>query len=171
MLSWPIQLAILPAIYAWGVFLEWALHRYLFHGIGKSRDSRLSFHFHDHHRACRQHDGGDPAFEASIFSWNAYGREALGLTLLCVLHLPMVLVMPISYLGIIAFGVNYHRVHRRCHIDTEWGWKHAPWHMAHHMNRGDKNWCVTTDWLDRLVGTAQPLERRKNVRSNVQSNV
>ncbi len=162
MLSVTTQLMTLPAVYVWGVFLEWSIHRYVFHGLGKVRGSRFAFHYHDHHRACRQHDGADPAFGGSVLRWNAYGREVLGLSLLCALHLPLLAFSPLSYLGILAFGVNYHRVHRRCHVDPGWGWRRVPWHMLHHVGRCDGNWCVTTAWLDRVLGTIRPWDEARS---------
>ena len=152
--------ALVPVAYCWGVFLEWFIHRYFFHVLGRSRSSRLSFHFHDHHRACRRLEGKDPAFAGSIFSWNAYGREALGLTILVLLHLPLAFYSLPAYGMIIFFGVNYHRVHKKCHNDPEWCKKHAPWHWEHHMSPyGEYNWCVTTDWFDRLVGTRRKWDK------------
>jgi len=161
MLPPSLQLLTLPFVYAWGVSLEWFIHRYVFHGLGQSKGSRFAFHYHDHHRACRQHGGGDPAFEGSVLTWNAYGREALGLILLCALHLPLALLSPLSFAGIVAFGVHYHRAHRRSHLDPEWGWANVPWHMAHHTGRGDTNWCVTVNWFDRLMGTSHSWDRAR----------
>jgi len=158
MLPTSLQLLTLPLVYVWGVFLEWFIHRYVFHGLGKSRDSRFAFHYHDHHRACRKLAGADPAFDGSLLRWNAYGREALGLSVLLLLQLPVLFVSPITFAGLVLFGVRYHRVHKRCHVDPEWGWANVPWHMAHHVGRGDGNWCVTTGWLDRLLGTQHPWE-------------
>jgi sterol desaturase/sphingolipid hydroxylase (fatty acid hydroxylase superfamily) len=52
---------------------------------------------------------------------------------------------------------RYRRVHRRAHIDPEWGRTHLPWHYDHHMGPNQhKNWGVTFEWFDRLRGTRVP---------------
>lgn len=39
-------------------------------------------------------------------------------------------------------------------MDLEWAKKHVPWHYDHHMGKNqDANWGVTTDWVDKLLGT------------------
>src|SRR5436309_2481134 len=39
------------AVFGYG---EWATHKYLLHGLGRDRSSRLSFHYHEHHQAVRR---------------------------------------------------------------------------------------------------------------------
>ena len=36
--------------YVYGGFLEWALHKYVLHGLGKNKKSIFSFHWHKHHK-------------------------------------------------------------------------------------------------------------------------
>lgn len=49
---------------------------------------------------------------------------------------------------------NYYRVHKRSHLDPEWGYKYLPWHYDHHMAPDqDKNWCVTFPLWDYVMGT------------------
>lgn len=150
----PIQLALVPLAWVYATFLEWAIHRYLFHALGRRRGSRFSFHYQDHHRACRREGGADEAFAGGVWAWNAYGREVFGLVLLVLIHAPLAPFAPLAFLVFAGCGVNYHRVHKRCHLDPEWCQEHARWHWDHHMApHADANWCVTSDWLDRLLGT------------------
>lgn len=45
-------------------------------------------------------------------------------------------------------------MHRRSHLEPEWGKKAIPWHYDHHMNTNqDANWCVTRPWFDYIMGT------------------
>ena len=51
-------------------------------------------------------------------------------------------------------AVNYFYVHRRSHLEPEWGRKRIPWHFDHHMNSNqDANWCVTRPCFDYIMGT------------------
>jgi len=60
-------------------------------------------------------------------------------------------------------------VHRKAHLDTEWGKKNLPWHYDHHMGKNQNaNWGVTTDWVDRLAGTRIKYLHKQNVSYFVQ---
>ena len=41
---------------------EWLIHKYVLHGLGKKKKSFFSFHWSEHHRACRKHDFFDPDY-------------------------------------------------------------------------------------------------------------
>ncbi len=52
---------------------------------------------------------------------------------------------------------NYYRVHKRSHQDPEWGRRHLPWHVDHHLGPDQNaNWCVTKPWFDYVMGTHKP---------------
>ena len=55
---------------------EWALHKYLLHGLGRDRTSRFAFHYHDHHQAVRRHGGYDPAYEGPVWSTTTPRRSS-----------------------------------------------------------------------------------------------
>lgn len=145
--------------YVYAVFLEWFVHKYIFHELGKRKGSRFRFHYADHHKATRRHDGGDPAFEGSVISWNAYGREFWFILLGILIHLPLLFIAPAFFIVSSLSGLNYHRMHRKSHLDPEWCKERMPWHWDHHM--GDReasnaNWCVTCEWFDKMMGTRVP---------------
>ena len=161
--------------YLYTVLLEWVVHRYIFHALGKRPGSRFRFHYADHHRATRRHDGSDPAFEGHAFNWNAHGREFWGIMIGIVLHTPLLLVAPAFFIVSSLCGLNYHRVHRKSHLDPAWCKEKLPWHWDHHM--GDReasnaNWCVTCEWFDRMMGTrvAATAEERAAI-ANLESRV
>jgi sterol desaturase/sphingolipid hydroxylase (fatty acid hydroxylase superfamily) len=134
---------------------EWAAHRYILHWSGmRKKDAFWRYHFHEHHHNARKHDMHDPAYHRSVFGNHAQGREALGLTLVGLAHLPLFPVAPF-YVGTVWWSLrHYHKVHKRAHMDTEWAKRHVPWHYDHHMGPNQHaNWGVTHDWFDRLVGT------------------
>jgi sterol desaturase/sphingolipid hydroxylase (fatty acid hydroxylase superfamily) len=158
---WAIVLGAASALLgrAYAAILEWVVHRYVFHGLGRRKGSRFAFHYVDHHRECRRQDGLDPAFAGRALAWNGYGREVVGLALLAVLHAPLLLVAPGFYLGALYGGWAYHRTHKRAHQDPAWCRDHLRHHWDHHMGdaqAAESNWGVSTAWVDRLLGTRVP---------------
>ena len=64
---------------------EWAMHKYVLHGLGKRKSSLWSFHWHEHHRSCRRNEHKDPGYSRSVFGWHGQGKEALALSIGAVL--------------------------------------------------------------------------------------
>src|SRR5258705_13224919 len=73
---------------------EWFLHRYMLHGLGRSRASFWSFHWHEHHREARRHDMFDPQYVRSVFTWSPQGKEALALAGAALVMAPFFPVAP-----------------------------------------------------------------------------
>ena len=48
---------ILGFVYA--SIVEWAVHKYLFHEVGKKKESRFSFHIREHHLNCLKNNNVD----------------------------------------------------------------------------------------------------------------
>jgi sterol desaturase/sphingolipid hydroxylase (fatty acid hydroxylase superfamily) len=143
----------IPIGWAYGHMLEWGLHKYVLHGMGKKRENFWSFHFHDHHRAARSNRMGDEIYEGHPFKWNPAGKELFGLALLGVAHLPLLPVAPLFVGTLAAGGLSYYRLHKRSHKDMEWARQKLPWHYDHHMGDQNANWGVRRDWVDRMMGT------------------
>ena len=125
--------------------LEWLIHKYLLHKLGKNRKNKFfSYHFYEHHRTSRN----------NLFYDSSSLKETLSLILLLVLHLPVIAFSFALFSGITTGALRYLYVHRRAHLEPEWCRKHYPWHYAHHMaTTQEMNWGVTTDKFDRLFGT------------------
>ncbi len=141
--------------------LEWTLHKYVLHGLGKKRSSFWAFHFHDHHRNARKHAFRDPDYERSLFGWHAQSKEALALLAGVATHLPLFPVAPFFTATTLYAAANYYRKHKRAHLDPEWGRTRLPWHWDHHMGRNpNMNWGVTRPWFDHILGTREPMEDR-----------
>lgn len=138
--------------------LEWGIHRWILHGLGRNPRNFFGFHWHEHHRASRKHGGRDPAYERPVYSSvNAQSKELLGMAAIGVLHAPLWPVAPWFSLGLLYSGVNYYRKHKKAHLDPDWAREHLPWHFDHHMGPDqDANWCVTRPWFDQLMGTRKP---------------
>lgn len=134
---------------------EWATHKYLLHGLGRDRESRLSFHYHDHHQAVRRNGGYDPAYEGPVWSTPTQAREAIGLALVALAHAPLFPIAPF-YTSTVWYCLwRYRRDHRHAHLDPEWARDHLPHHYDHHMGDQDKNFGVVWAWFDLLAKTRE----------------
>jgi len=174
--SYIIALLSIPLALLYANAAEWALHRYVLHGIGKNKASIWNFHWGEHHRNCRRHNHLDPTYERGLFGWHAQGKEALGITLLVALHLPLLPVAPAFVATLVYTALNYMHKHRRAHQDPQWARQHLRWHYDHHMGKNqDANWGVTRPWFDQLLGTRVPyafteLEMADLIRRGIPAN-
>ncbi|MDX1587803.1 MAG: hypothetical protein R3296_02605 [Oleiphilaceae bacterium] len=152
MIGFPIAL-----VFANG--FEWAAHKYILHGTPRPGQPRYSpvprsmkSHW-AHHKLVRTSGYQDEAYVEGLGHW----RTRNEVTSLLVLTAATSLVFPVApffTLGTYYAAGRYYYVHRRSHLDPEWGKQHIPWHYDHHMNSNqDANWCVTRPWFDYLMGT------------------
>ncbi|HHH11733.1 MAG TPA: hypothetical protein ENK23_06645 [Sorangium sp.] len=136
--------------------VEWAVHKYVLHGVGKKKSSYWSFHWNEHHRASRKHGFYDADYTRSPFGDHAQGKEVHGLLAISMGVVPLVRVAPSFCAGIWVSTAAYYAVHRKSHLDPAWARKYLPWHYDHHMAPDqDKNWCVTFPLFDYLLGTRE----------------
>lgn len=152
MLGFPIAL-----IFANG--FEWYAHKYLLHGVPRQGQPRYSpvpttmkSHW-AHHKLVRTQGYYDEGYVEGWSNWRTRNeiKSLLALTAGTTLLFP---VAPFFTLGTYYAAGRYFYVHRRSHIDPEWGKKAIPWHYDHHMNSNqDANWCVTRPWFDYIMGT------------------
>jgi sterol desaturase/sphingolipid hydroxylase (fatty acid hydroxylase superfamily) len=136
---------------------EWLIHKHVLHGLGRSKQSPWSFHWHEHHRNSRQGDPLDEAYERPLLGWHAQTKEALALGAAAAMHVPLFPVAPF-FTGAVWYSIwNYYRVHKKAHQDADWAKEHLPWHYDHHMGPNqDTNWCVSRPWFDHIMGTREP---------------
>lgn len=136
--------------------VEWVVHKYVLHGLGKQKGSLWRFHWAQHHRIARKSAMYDKTYQEPFWSWSARGKEIAGIGFLALLHVPMFWVSP-WFAGAVMFSSwNYLYRHRKAHVDIEWGKRHMPHHWDHHMGANqDANWCVSYPWFDLLVGTRE----------------
>ena len=119
MLGIPVALAV----FGYG---EWATHKYLLHGLGRDKKSRLSFHYHEHHQAVRRNGGYDPAYEGPVWSTPTQAREAIGLAIVALAHAPLFPIAPFYTATVWYCLYRYRRDHRRAHLDPRWARSTAP---------------------------------------------
>ncbi len=146
---------VLAAIYGNG--MEWVLHKYLFHEMGKKKSSPWSFHLHEHHRDVRRDSFVEKKYGTNIFSWSTIkDREFIALLALLVIHFPVAFLFPYFFIGITLHAMAYYLIHRKSHCDEEWAKKYVPWHWDHHMGPSESinaNWCVTFPLFDWIMNT------------------
>ena len=144
---------------------EWLIHKYVLHGMGRKKSSFWHFHWNEHHRESRKNGFIDPSYLRSVFGDHAQGREALGLFVAALAHVPLLPIAP-AFAGTVIFSTwDYYRKHKRAHDDPEWGKTHLPWHYDHHMGSNQHaNWCVTHPWFDELMGTRIPMTQEQRAK-------
>ncbi|MHA7854926.1 sterol desaturase family protein [Marinobacter shengliensis] len=152
MIGFPIAL-----IFANG--FEWYAHKYILHGTPRPGQPRYSpipksmkSHW-QHHKFVRTTDYQDDGYAEGLSNWRTRDEviSLLKLTAITSLAMP---VAPFFTLGTYYAAARYFYVHRRSHLEPEWGKKAIPWHYDHHMNTNqDANWCVTRPWFDYIMGT------------------
>jgi len=147
----------IPLGLLWANAGEWVTHKYILHGRGMKKGAPFSWHFHDHHQATRRNRGADPGYHRSLLGWHPQSKEVVGLIAAAALYVPLLPVAPF-FTGAVWWSLwNYHRVHKKAHVDPEWARQHLPWHYDHHMGPDQhKNWCVTKPWFDQIMGTRVP---------------
>jgi len=93
----------------------------------------------------------DPGYESVVSSW----FEIEALTIAAFIHFPVIFFFPASYLTLVISLVSYYLLHRKSHLNVEWGKKWMPWHYAHHMGPDqNKNWGVRLPIIDLLMRTS-----------------
>jgi len=148
--------------FLYAMLLEWLLHKYILHGLGKNKKSYWAFHWHSHHKTCRKNKNSDTNYKFP--AGTPVKKEIISLLLLTIIHIPLWYVSKIFYLTLVLCAIRYFYMHRKSHLNIKWGRKKMPWHYDHHMGTNqDANWGVTTDLIDLLMNTrAYYLPRRKD---------
>ena len=104
-----------------------------------------------HHKTSRKNDMYDPGYEDIVSSY----FELISLTIVSFIHIPVYFISPVLYGALLANMLHYYYVHRRSHIDTEWGKKNLPWHYAHHTGKNQNiNWGIRSPVVDKILGTS-----------------
>ncbi len=136
----------------YGNFVEWFVHKYLFHGLGKNKNSIFAFHLREHHIKSRNDNFLDSKFTK---------REVLGIIGLLLLHMPAYFYISTSfYIATVLYGLAFLIVHKLLHAFPKVAKKHFWWHWNHHMHNQNKSWGVVAPLTDLIAGT---LEERQNI--------
>ena len=129
-----------------GCLVEYLVHRYLFHGLGKKKDSIFAYHLRDHHLVSRKNDFIDNKLSA---------HEAIGVVFLVALHVPALFLSAYLFAGIAVYAFLFVVLHNTMHKTPGLAKKYFWWHWNHHMKNQNKSWNVVLPIFDLLTGTLQ----------------
>ena len=133
----------------WSHFYEYIAHRYVLHGKNNFKEA-FKHHFSTHHSSSRKNDMYDSDYD-SLTSLNF---EIIALFFSLLAHIPIAIFFPYAYITLAVCTVTYYLIHRKSHIDTEWGKKWLPWHYDHHMGKNQHvNWGVRLPIFDYLFSS------------------
>ena len=139
-----------------GNLMEWAVHKYLLHNLGRKRTSLFSFHWGVHHRNARR----NKFLDAKVSH-----RELFGIALLCLLTSPVLFVSPWAYTGMFVHAMLYLVIHNYAHRNPDWCYKYLRWHYDHHMGKDqNKNWCVVHPLADYIFKTRRKYEYNRKTK-------
>lgn len=140
-------------------FGEWAIHKYVLHGLGKNPKSFWSFHWHDHHNQARRNDMIDPQYQNSLTKWSPATKEIIALFIGALMLLPLLPFVPFFVGTVWYFMLRYYFVHRVAHTQPDYAKKFLPWHYDHHMGKDQNaNWCIQFPMFDYILGTRKISE-------------
>ena len=162
MLGFPVALLGVNAF-------EWYAHKVWLHEFPRKHRNSPFFTHIRHHKRARLNGFEDEGYTQSMWKDQEMFNEKAALIGLCVVFTPTVVVAPFFTIGVYYGAWQYWHKHSKAHLDPEWARKNLPWHYDHHMGKNqDANWGVTTDWVDRVVGTRIKYQDKKDVKYFVQ---
>ena len=126
--------------------VEYVVHRYLFHGLGKKANSVFGFHLRVHHLVARKNEFIDLKVSAN---------EVVGLPFLLLLHLPFLFWSPIFFAALVTYASAFILLHNYQHRNPEFTKKYFWWHWDHHMGNQNKSWGVVLPIMDFITGTLE----------------
>ena len=128
-------------------FMEWFVHKYLFHGLGKKQNSLFAFHLREHHIQARNNQFLDTKLTK---------RETIGIGALLILHAPLYLyISSIFYAALVFYGALFVVLHKVQHIFPKFAKRYFWWHWNHHMHNQNKSWNVVLPVTDLITGTLE----------------
>jgi hypothetical protein len=135
--------------WVYGHVFEYIAHRYLLHDRKKFKKI-FRHHFGQHHNVSRKNNMYDENYLKILNKNNLF--EPASLFLLLLLHIPTAFIAPGFFCAIVWSLASYFFLHRKSHIDVEWGKKWLPWHYEHHMGKNQHaNWGVRLPIIDNIA--------------------
>ena len=130
--------------FLYGSLLEYVIHRYVFHKLGRKKKSLWSYHLKGHHVLSRKNNFMDLT-ESNI--------ESIGMFLLILIHVPLFFLNFGAWLGVTLYALAFKYLHGYQHKHPEFTKKYMKWHWEHHMKDPNKNFGVVVPWMDYFFGT------------------
>ena len=82
-----LHLLTVPLAVIYTNLLEWGLHKYVLHGLGKHKNSKWASHWHTHHKKSRKNNNFDEDYLKNILNHSSR-QEIIGLMFWCKEKLP-----------------------------------------------------------------------------------
>ena len=128
----------------YGNFLEYIIHRYVFHKMGRKKGSMWGYHLRGHHVLSRK-NGFIDLTASQVENW--------GLIFIMVVHLPFFWLSIPFWFGINLYATLFKVLHGYQHSHPKLTQKYMKWHWDHHMKSPNVNFGVVAPWCDYLFGT------------------
>jgi hypothetical protein len=136
----------------YGNVIEYLVHRYLYHGLGKAENSAFGFHLREHHLISRKN---------GFYDTKASALEQFGAPILAMMHFPTMWISPGFFFGTILYGILFSIVHTFLHHHPKFSQKYFWWHWNHHMKNQNQSWNVVFPLTDWLTGTLEKRSRNR----------
>jgi len=143
----------LQVFIAWiyGYILEYSIHRWILHNKSKYTKWAYYNHFICHHGKCRKNNMIESKYNENKTILNFEIKFGI---VLSIVHIPILILFPFSYIVLILSMVSYYYHHRSTHINVLTSRKNMSWHYDHHMGPNQNfNFGIRSDIIDRLLGT------------------
>ena len=134
----------------YGNLLEYCIHDFIFHRLGRKKDSVWSYHLKGHHRLSRKNN---------FIDLTESKAETVGMMFLILIHLPLLYLSVGFWLGVTCYAASFKIVHGLMHKHPEFTKKYMKWHWDHHMKDSNKNFGVVAPWADYLFGTRKKYDK------------
>ena len=128
----------------YGNLLEYIIHRYVFHKLGRKKESLFRYHLKGHHVLSRK-QGFIDLTESKI--------ESAGLLILILIHVPVYFLIFPLWLGVTLYALAFRFLHGYQHKHPEFTQKYMKWHWDHHMSNPNENFGVVAPWSDWIFKT------------------
>jgi len=128
----------------YGNVLEYLIHDFIFHRLGRKKGSIWSYHLKDHHVLSRKNNFIDLT-ESKV--------ESIGMLGLVLVHMPFLFLSPGFWLGVTSYAMAFKYLHGFQHSHPEFTKKYMKWHWEHHMKDSNKNFGVVMPLSDYLFRT------------------
>ena len=128
----------------YGNILEYIIHRYVFHKLGRKKESLFRYHLKGHHVLAKK-QGFVDLTESQV--------ETYGMFVLVGIHLPLCILSFPLWAGVSLYALSFKIIHRLQHKYPNWTQKWMKWHWDHHMSNPNENFGVVAPWCDHIFGT------------------
>ena len=136
--------------FLYGSFLEYMIHRFVFHKLGHKKKSIWSYHIKGHHVLSRKNN---------FIDLTESQAESVGMIFLILIHIPLISISLGAWLGVTVYALSFKILHGVQHRNPEFTKKYMKWHWDHHMKSPNKNFGVVVPWMDYLFGTRKKYHK------------